>query len=170
MTEVTEKQTSVPVTTPGESRKLADRLAPFENLHNELARLWSQTWPLMPRSFTRPLQFEIPSTWVPSIDMFEKNGDIVIKAELPGIKKEDVKLAIDGGDLVIEGERHAESEVKEKDYYRMERSSGSFYRRLPIPEGIKAEQVKATFSDGVLEVRVPKPAEPASQAKKIDIN
>ncbi len=172
MTEATQPETSVPITTSPEQRRLSDGVALFDNLQDELARIWGQTWPLMPRSFFRPLHrpSNLQATWSPNVDVFEKNGDIVVKAELPGVKKEDVKLLVDDGDLVIEGERHAESEVKEKDYYRMERSFGSFYRRLPLPEGIQTEQVKATFSDGMIEVHVPKPPEPASKAKKIAIS
>ncbi len=172
MTEATKKETSIPISTTAERRKHGDGLALFENLQEDLARLWGHTWPLMPRPFLRPLSrlVDLPDSWAPSVDVFEKNGDIVVKAELPGIKKEDVKLSVDGGNLVIEGERHAESEVTEKDYYRMERSFGSFYRRLPLPEGITAEQVKASFVDGVLEVHVPKPPESAPSSKKIAID
>jgi HSP20 family protein len=171
MAQTTEERTSVPVATTGHPERLRSRLGFLEDLPDELARIWGQTWPLMPRPFLRPLTrlAELPTTWAPRVDVFEKDGNIVVKAELPGVKKEDVKLAIEDDDLVIEGERHTEKEIQEKDYYRMERAYGSFYRRLPIPAGIAANQVKASFTDGVLEVRIPKPAKAEPEAHKIPI-
>ena len=103
------------------------------------------------------------------MDVYEKDNAIVIKAELPGLKKEEVQVEIDGEDLVIRGESKAESEVKDEDYYRSERSIGSFYRRMPLPAGVTPEQIQANLKDGVLEVRVPKPAEARSEAKKIEV-
>jgi HSP20 family protein len=93
----------------------------------------------------------------------------VVKAEVPEVKKEDIDVALEGGDLVIRGERKAEQEVKEEDYYRMERSYGSFYRRIPLGFEVKSEQVQAKYTDGVLEVSIPKPAETALQAQKIKV-
>jgi HSP20 family protein len=136
----------------------------------DLARL-RERWPLMTwpglRPWRRPV--ELPGTWAPRADVYEQNGNLVVKAELPGVDKNDVDVAVEGGDLVIRGERREEHEIKEEDYYRMERSVGSFYRRLPLPEGIKADQVAASFADGVLEVRVPKPATVETKATKIAI-
>jgi len=178
MTETIEKPatesstTTVPITTGGGHRRLREPFAFIDSLQDELSRIWGQTWPLMPRPFIRPPSpiADLATAWAPRVDVFEKNGDIVVKAELPGVKREDVKLSIDDGDLVIEGERKAESEVQEKDYYRMERAVGSFYRRLPLPTGVKAEQVQASFADGVLEVRIPKPAEATPTAQPISIS
>lgn len=96
--------------------------------------------------------------FAPSVDVYDKDGAIVVKAELPGVKKEDISATVEDGDLVIKGSRAEEKEVKETDYYRMERSSGSFYRRIPLPEGVKTDDVSAKYEDGVLEVRVPRPA------------
>jgi HSP20 family protein len=103
------------------------------------------------------------------MDVYEKDNAIVVKAELPGMKKEDVQVEIEGEDLIIRGESKAESEVKDEDYYRSERSFGSFYRRMPLPAGVTAEQIHASLTDGVLEVRVPKPAEAKAEAKKIPV-
>jgi HSP20 family protein len=93
----------------------------------------------------------------------------VVKAELPGLKKEDVTVEIDGEDLVIKAEAKTESEVKEEGYYRMERSTGSFYRRMPLPAGTTPEQIEATLKDGVLEVRVPKQAEAKTVPTKVEV-
>ena len=101
--------------------------------------------------------------WFPEIDVFEKDNRLVTKIDLPGLKKEDVKVEVTDGHLAISGERKTEAEEKKEQFYRCEREYGSFYRAVPLPEGVKLEDVKATFADGVLEVSVPLPAkaEPA---------
>lgn len=143
----------------------------FDELQQDMARLWSQTFPLMPRPLTRPLRRAAlaPSAWLPTTDVFEKDGTVVVKAEMPGLKKEDIEISLEQGDLVISGERHAESAVKEAAYYRMERSYGSFYRRIPLGFEVKPEQIQARYTDGVLEVQVPRPAQEQPTAAKIAV-
>ena len=139
-----------------------DPMAFFEAMQDEMERLWGRT----PFGF-RPLlrrNGELPEAWAPRMDIFDKDGALTIKAELPGVQKEDVAITLDDGDLVIRGERKAESEVKEEDYYRMERSYGGFYRRMPLPFEAQAEGIKASFTDGVLEITVPKPTSPPKPA------
>ena len=139
----------------------------FTQAQNELEQFWGGRWP----SF-RPLRrmAELPSTWSPRVDVFQQNGNLVVKAELPGMKKEDIDISVENGDLVVRGERKSEEKVEEKDYYRMERSYGSFYRRLPLPEGVTEEKIEATYADGVLEVKVPKPEAKELEPKKIAIS
>jgi HSP20 family protein len=96
----------------------------------------------------------------PKADIFEHAGMLVIKAVLPGVKKGDVEVTMDDGDLVISGERKAEPAIKDEDYYQGETMYGRFYRRLPLPAGVKLEQIKAAHQDGVLEIRVPMPERP----------
>jgi HSP20 family protein len=96
----------------------------------------------------------------PKADIFEHDGTLVIKAELPGVKKGDVEITVDDGDLVISGQRQAEPAIKDDDYYQGETMYGKFYRRLPLPAGANLEQIKAHHKDGVLELRVPLPARP----------
>ncbi len=91
----------------------------------------------------------------PSVDIYQEKGEVIVKAELPGMKREDVSVKIVDKNLIIAGEKKTEERVERKDYLRLERSHGSFNRTLSLPEGIDAEHVKANFSDGVLEVRVP---------------
>jgi HSP20 family protein len=136
------------------------RLDPFEMLQDEMARLWGQTWPFgaWPLARKAAQTTEGAALWTLRIDVFEKNGDFVVKAELPGAKKEDIEVTLDQGDLVIRGQKKAETEVKEEHYYRMEQSYGSFYRRLALPFETTAEQIKATYAEGILEIRIPKPA------------
>ena len=140
----------------------------FDAMQDEMERLWAR----MPFGFRPPLRRDgaLPELWAPRMDIFEKDGTLTVKAELPGVQKEDVAITLAGGDLIVRGERKAESEVREEDYYRMERSYGGFYRRLPLPFEVEAEQIKASFADGVLEVTIPKPAAAAPAAQTIPVS
>ncbi len=109
------------------------------------------------------------ATWFPEIDVFEKDGRLVTKIDLPGMKKEDVKVEVTDGKLAISGDRKTEAEEKKENFYRCEREYGSFYRAVPLPEGVKLEDVKASLSDGVLEVSVPVPAKPEAKVRKVEI-
>jgi HSP20 family protein len=154
-------------TTKGKEAQRWEPLDIFEEFETDMARFWQQPWLPMPRMLARFPRFQdrLATVWRPTVDVFEKNGHLVVKAELPGVKKEDVSVTLDKGDLVISGERKVESEVKEGHVYRMERSYGSFYRRLPLPEEVLPEQIEASFKDGVLEVRLPKPKGQAKAQK-----
>jgi HSP20 family protein len=156
-----------------EERRLRrwDPFEMFDEMQDEMMRLWGQAWPLMPRPLSRPLRrlALAPTMWTPSVDVYEKDNTLVVKAELPGMTKEDIEVTLDQGDLVIRGERKAESEVKENQYYRLERSYGSFYRRIPLPFEVKAEQITANYTEGVLEVDVPRPAQEQPQPHKIPL-
>ena len=97
--------------------------------------------------------------WAPAIEVFEKEDKFVVKAELPGMKEEDVDVSVVGDALSIKGERKAESEVKEEDYYRCERSYGSFFRSIALPSNVDVQKIEASYEDEVLEVSLPKAAE-----------
>lgn len=92
----------------------------------------------------------------PSCDIFEEKGEVVVRAELPGMKREDINVKLVDNNLIISGEKRTEEKVERKDYLRLERSHGSFNRTLNLPEGIDGKHVKASFKDGVLEVRLQK--------------
>lgn len=113
----------------------------------------------MDRAFSRfpNTEFAPPKTWVPAIEMKQANGNLVVIAELPGIKPEDVKVEVSGDALSIEGERKQEKKEEKPGYYRSERSYGRFYRTIPIPEGAEADQIKAYMKNGVLEITIPVP-------------
>ena len=96
--------------------------------------------------------------WAPAIEVFEKEDKFVVKAEVPGMKEEDIDVSVVGDTLTIKGERKAESEVKEDDYYCYERSYGSFFRSIALPS-VDAKNIEASYEDGVLEVSLPKAAE-----------
>lgn len=119
--------------------------------------------------FRRPFALSLFSREiVPLVDLYEKGNKVIVRAELPGIKPEEVDLSVDGNLLTIRGEKKQENEVKEKDYYRFERSYGSFQRTVELPAQVKADEAKATYKDGVLEIELTKTEE--VKKKKIKIN
>jgi HSP20 family protein len=93
--------------------------------------------------------------WMPLIDLQRSNGNLVISAELPGLKKDQLKVQVIEDQLVIEGERQREHEEEHGEFHRSERSYGRFYRAIPLPDGAKTDQVKAELKDGVLTVTIP---------------
>ena len=109
------------------------------------------------------------AAWNPEVDVFERNNHLVTKIDLPGLKKEEVKVEVTDGYLAISGERKREEEEKKEEFYRCEREYGSFYRAVPLPKGVKFEDVKATFADGVLEVSVPLPAKTEPEKRQVAI-
>ena len=121
-------------------------------------------WPSL-----RRFAFTDASDWAPEIDVFERDNRLVTKVDLPGLRKEDVKVEATDGHLTISGERKSETEEKKDNVYRCERSYGSFSRAVPLPEGAKLEDVKATFTDGVLEVSVPLPAKATVKRRTVQI-
>lgn len=109
------------------------------------------------------------SEWAPAVETFERGGRYVVRAELPGIKQDDVKVELSEDGLYIEGERKHESQQEGEGFFRSERSYGRFCRQIPLPkEAIKAEDTHAEFKDGVLEVSLPMP-EAASRRRRVPI-
>ncbi len=96
------------------------------------------------------------SQWTPLVDIIEDNNEYLVKAELPELKKEEVKVNVENGQLTISGERKSEKEEKGKKFHRIERSYGSFLRSFTLPESVNADTVSAEFKDGVLSVHLPK--------------
>jgi HSP20 family protein len=105
--------------------------------------------------------------WVPPMDLVEAEDHFVLKADLPGLREENVKIEVQDGTLTISGERKAEHESGESGWYRIERSFGAFSRSLTLPEHVDASAITADFRDGVLEVRIPKPEERKPQRIEI---
>jgi HSP20 family protein len=112
---------------------------------------------------------EAGRTWTPQVEIFERDGELVVRADLPGLKKEDVKVELADDGLTIEGERRSEHEENGEGYYRSERSYGNFYRRLPLPEGANPDDATAKFHDGVLEVTMPARKPVTRTARKLAI-
>jgi HSP20 family protein len=136
----------------------------------ELERLFDDFFrrPFAPLSLPR-LRFAAAEEIVPSVDIFEANGDVVLKVELPGIKKEDIEVTLTDSDITISGEKKKEEEVKRKDFYKYERSYGSFCRTFSLSAEVNADKVKSTFKDGVLEVRMPKSEKAKSKEVKVKV-
>lgn len=114
----------------------------------------------MDRFFNTFFNKQLESTegfWAPVIDIEEDNEYFIVKAELPGIKKEDIKISVRGNLLSITGGRKQESEIKNKTFHRIERSYGKFMRKITLPSEVNADKVQAKYKDGILTITLPKP-------------
>jgi len=106
--------------------------------------------------------------WAPSVDILEKENEVLIKAELPGVESKDVAVTVDNNVLTIKGERHLEKDVKKESYHRMERTYGSFSRSFTLPNTLDASNVRAEYKDGLLTLNLPKKA--AAKSRTVEIN
>jgi HSP20 family protein len=147
----------------------AKALSPFQEMERRF-----EDW------FRRPFSLVEPSWWprlkmaemeevTPKIDIYEDGDDFMVKAEMPGMRKEDIEVSLTDSMITISGEKKKEDKVEKKNYYRMERSYGAFTRSFRLPQEIQTDKAKATFKDGVLEVRVPKTEEAKKKEKKIPV-
>ncbi len=109
------------------------------------------------------------TAWAPQVEVLERDNELMIRADLPGMTKDDVKVDIADNAVVIRGERKSEREENEKGYYRSERSYGSFYRRIPLPSGVNAEEANAEFRNGVLEITMPATQPAEEKRRQIEI-
>ncbi len=128
------------------------------------------------RMFARPTasgtngkETMIVADWTPSVDISETEGEYQIKAEIPDVKKEDVKVTLEDGVLTIQGQRKQEREEKGTKYHRIERSYGSFARTFSLPDVIEVDKVKAEFKDGVLNLRLPKSEKAKPKAIEVKV-
>ena len=146
-------------------------ISPFsfmKRFGEEMDRLFGDFSP--GRNWIPPALAEVTgANWAPQVEMFERDGELVVRADLPGLTKDDVKVEFTDDGLTIEGERRSEEEEKGEGYYRSERSYGKFFRRLPLPEGVKADNASATFRDGVLEVTMEAPRHEQRKPRKLEI-
>lgn len=139
---------------------------PFRDLisiQDRMNRLFEQT---LTRS--RGEEGVSATTWTPAVDIYETADMIVMKAELPGVAREDIQIQIDGNTLTLRGERRFAKDVQEESYLRIERAYGSFHRSFTLPAGVQQDRVRALFKDGVLELSLPKAEE--AKPKKIAID
>lgn len=107
------------------------------------------------------------AVWAPSVDIHEDKEAVTLTAELPGLRQKDVKISVEGGVLTFKGERKFQEERKKENFYRIERSYGSFCRSFTLPSTVEAEKIKANMKDGVLEIYIPKKEE--AKPKEIEI-
>jgi HSP20 family protein len=150
------------------TRGAGDPFALLRQMTSELDRAF-EGWPSFRWPSSGLFGTAESAAWSPKIDVVERDNRLVTRVDLPGMKKEDVSVEVTDGHLALSGERKRESEEKKDNFYRSEREYGSFYRVVPLPEGVKLEDVKATFSDGVLEVSVPLPARAEANVRKVQI-
>jgi HSP20 family protein len=121
----------------------------FRRLSRELDELFGRF------GVERPFFEPWTTAWAPDVEMFERGGELVIRADIPGMRREDVTIEVTDEEITLRGERKEEKEEKREGFYRAERAYGSFSRTLPLPEGVTADKAKATVKDGVLEVTMP---------------
>jgi len=142
-----------------------DPFRELEDMSDRLNRVFSR--PTLPR--TNGKENMIVADWVPSVDVSETEGAYQIKAEIPDVKKEDVKVTLEDGVLTIQGERKQEKEEKGKRYHRVERSYGRFVRSFTLPDVIDEENVKAEFKDGILNLALPKSEKAKPKAIEVKV-
>jgi HSP20 family protein len=144
---------------PAWERELDHWLDDFRR-HLRLPSLWSsERW--------WPAEVELQ---VPVVDVYERDDEVVVKAEIPGLSKDQIEVSLTDSTLTVKGEKKKEEEVKEHNYYRSERSFGSFSRTIMLPAEVRADGAKATFKDGVLEVHVPKTEAAKRKAIKVQVD
>jgi HSP20 family protein len=108
-----------------------------------------------------------PSVWTPAVDVAEHDNEYVVKVELPGVSKDDVKITMHDSTLTIRGEKKQEKETKESNYHRVERSYGSFQRSFTLPSTVKSDRIEAAYKDGILTISLPKAEE--AKPKQIEV-
>lgn len=122
------------------------------------------------RPFLRNIWDRIPEEvkrWAPSMDVWEKDDDFVVKVELPGMKYEDIDVSVSEDTLVVKGEKHPEAGIKDGDYHRSEIAYGSFYRSIVLPSSIDTEKIEAVYEDGVLRVTLKRAS--GAKPQKIEV-
>lgn len=142
-------------------------LSPFEEMEHMFEDFFRRPF-YLPAMFPRMRSLEAKAA-APRVDMFEDEDDLVIKAEVPGMTKEDLDVCITGDLLTITGEKKSQEKTEEKDFYYEERSFGSFTRKLHLPIETETSKATATFQDGLLEIRIPKSPVAKEKVKKLEI-
>ena len=144
------------------------RWDPFRELEDVSDRL-NQMFHRSTPARTNGKETMIVADWAPSVDVSETEGEYQIKAEIPDVKKEDVKVTLEDGVLTIQGQRKQEKEETGKKYHRVERSYGSFVRSFTLPDLVDEEKVKAEFKDGVLNLQLPKSEKAKPKAIEVKV-
>lgn len=142
------------------------RWDPFD----DLASLRESMDKLFEEFFTRrPDRARAPVVWQPAIEAFETDGDVIVRAELPGIDPKQVEITVTNDTLTIKGDAKTEQEEKGRNYYRRELRYGSFVRSLALPSGVQGDAAKASYKNGILEIRVPKSERAKPKSVKVDV-
>jgi HSP20 family protein len=122
------------------------------------------------RSLAPAMRSQTAIGWMPKIDVMQRNNELIVRADLPGVNPDDVTVEISDDAITISGERKQEHLEENGSVYRFERTYGTFYREIPLPEGAISNQAKAAFKDGVLEITVPAPPEQVSRGRRLEIS
>jgi HSP20 family protein len=161
--------------TPAPAKVESKALAPiqemekrFQEMERRFDDFFSSSFSFMLPLMPQPKMHEMEEI-SPSIDVFTEGDDVVVKAELPGIKREDIHVNLTGDTITISGEKEKEEKVEKKDYHSVERSYGSFRRSFSLPAEIEPERASAKFKSGVLEIRMPKTEEAKRKEKKLTV-
>jgi HSP20 family protein len=144
-----EQQAKVPAVRP---------LHPFEEMDRIFASLFPGRW-MFPFHWERPLMAEMgiaPEAWLPRVDVIDRDTQVLVRAEAPGVKKDELEVSITGNTVTIKGRTAHEEKEEKGEYLRCEISRGAFSRTVPLPAEVDAEKATAEFHDGVLEIRLPK--------------
>jgi HSP20 family protein len=144
-------------------------VSPLSDMENWFDRFWRRPFSLMEAPFWPGLKLSEREVISPSVDIYEEGKDLVLKADIPGLKRKDVNVDITDDILTISGEKKKEEKVERDDYYRYERSHGSFRRTFELPKDVEKGKIKAHFEDGVLEIRLPRSNAKEKKHNKISI-
>jgi HSP20 family protein len=142
---------------------------PFEGMERWFEDFFGRTFPSMGPRWWPSLRAPEFEEVAPSVDIFEEGDNVIVKAELPGMCKEDIHVTLTEDTLTVSGEKKKEERVEKKDYHRLERSYGSFRRSFTLPGEVQSEKAAAKFKDGVLEIKIPKTEEAKKKEKKVII-
>ena len=145
---------------PTRSTRNLATIDPFTLLQNRLNRLFEEVPPFLEEQLSL-------TTWAPPCDVYENDKDLIIKAELPGVKKDNVFVVLEGNTLIIHGERILEEETKRENYHRVERDYGQFMRSFMLPAFVEPNKMVAEFKEGVLTLTLPKREE--ARPKQIEV-
>ncbi len=146
------------------TRIVPEELVELDSPFAEFFRTLSGPWPFRPLLALTPGRHMIPTT-----DVFARNGDLIVKLDLPGVDPKDIHVKLTEGELTVMGERKADKEIKEEGYYRKETSYGFFERHLSVPKGIDETEIKAEYDNGVLEISMPRAAKELGHPKVKEI-
>ena len=127
-----------------------------------------EPWSLVDRLARQFEQFESNLAFIPSVDVQEESERFVVRADLPGVNREDLEITAEEGVLTIRGQRKAATQEQRAGYQRVERAAGAFLRRFTLPKTVQADAIKATYVDGVLEVSIPKQPKPEARRIKVE--
>ncbi|MCK6526524.1 Hsp20/alpha crystallin family protein [Myxococcota bacterium] len=149
-------------------RRMEDPFAMARRISDEVDRTLGHAFRAMP-PLAPMAALETDLGFAPEVDVFERDGRLVVRADLPGMGKDDVQVEVAGDTLILRGERKEEREEEREGYYCCERRYGAFTRSIPLPEGVNPDSAEASFRNGVLEVSLEAPTEEAAQRRRIEI-